>query len=44
MEQGPSLNRRQNLPSVSWDANTRTFPIILSGLEGASVGNSVEAK
>ena len=44
MDQKPSSIRRQNLPPVSWDAKTRTFSIVLSGLEGALVGDAVEAK
>ena len=36
--------RRQNISPVSWDANTRTFSIVLNGLEGAVAGDAVEAK
>lgn len=35
---------RQSQPPVSWNANAKTFSIVLSGLDGSGVRDGVEAE
>ena len=44
MIQKPWSSISQSKPPVSWDGNTKTFSIVLSGLKGIGAGEGVEAE
>ena len=44
MTEQPWLKNSQSRPPVSWNGETKSFSIVLTGLQGVGVGGSVEAE
>ena len=44
MSQQPWSTMRQSKPPVSWNGNTKTFSVVLSGLTGIGTGESIEVE
>ena len=44
MNQQPWSTSKQNRPPVSWNGNTKTFSIVLSGLKEVGASGGVEAE
>jgi hypothetical protein len=44
MRQQPWSTTSQSKPPVTWNGNTKTFSIVLSGLKGVGAGDGIEAE